>query len=116
MSEEKDKKNEPPKHLWDRFIMLGERIGDGDLDANESKWMNREYLSLAKQLDPEIKESFKKKRQEKALRINEQMAKLLADKKCSCGGEMEQSRSGSIICYCKVCNKRFKATSKKKNG
>jgi len=107
-------KNEPPQHLWDTFARLGERIGDGDMDANEAKWVNREYKRLSRILVPEIDEAYKKKRQAKAIHINEQMAKLLAIKKCDCGGDLEQSRSGSKICYCKVCNKRHKATTVKK--
>lgn len=114
MSENENNKHEPPQHLWDTFIRLGERIGDGDLEGDEKRWIEKEYKRLSKILVPEIKEADKLKRQARAVHINEQMAKLLAIKKCSCGGEMEQSRSGSKICYCKICNKRHKATSSKK--
>lgn len=96
--------------LWDQFIRLGERIGDGDLDASEAKWVNREYKKLMLILCPDIKESFKLKRKQKATRINEQMLKLLEIKKCTCGGSLRQSRSGSKIAYCTICNTRYKAS------
>ena len=105
--------NDDNQHLWDRFVKLGERIGDGDLDASESRWMNREYSKLSKILIPELKEQAKEQRSNKAKNINEQMIKLLAIKKCSCGGELKQSRSGSKIVYCKVCNKRYSACKTK---
>lgn len=101
------------KHLWDRFVRLGERIGDGDLEGSESKWMNREYSKLARIIIPEIKDQEKEKRANKAKNINEQMVKLLSEKKCSCGGNYKQSRSGSKVAYCQDCNKRVKACKSK---
>ena len=107
---------EKNKHLWDQFIRLGERIGDGDLDASESRWMNREYKKLSRILVPEINEAYKEQIKAKALRINEQIKNLIAIKNCKCGGSLRQSRSGSVICYCNKCDKRYKATSKKTNN
>ena len=52
MAEDKEEN----KHLWDQFIRLGERIGDGDLGTDE-KWISREYKKLSKILVPEIKEA-----------------------------------------------------------
>lgn len=105
--------NRDNEHLWNQFIRLGERIGDGDLDASESKWMNREYSKLSKILIPELKEQSKEQRKNKAKNINEQMIKLLAEKKCNCGGTYEQSRSGSKVAYCLSCNKRVMACKTK---
>lgn len=99
---------------WDRFARLGEAIGDGDLSASESKWMNREYKKLSRALIPEIDEKYKVQRKLKAHRINEQMTELLKIKKCACGGTLQQARSGSKICYCIVCNSRYAATKKRK--
>lgn len=113
MSEDKNKEKEHPQHLWDTFARLGERIGDGDMDTDEARYVNREYKKLSRILVPEIDEAYKEQRKAKALRINEQMVKLLAEKKCTCGGELKQSRSGSKIAYCKTCDKRYKATKSK---
>ncbi len=101
------------KAMWDRFIKLGERIGDGDLDASESRWMNREYAKLMKVLIPEIKEQEREKRAIKNKRIDEKLGALLETKKCKCGGKFKQSRSGSLIVYCGSCNSRAKAVVSK---
>ena len=87
-------RDEHQKHLWEQFYRLGERIGDGDLEGSEKKWFNREYSRLARILIPELKEQDKEKRAAKAKNINEQMTKLLSEKKCQCGGYYKQSRSG----------------------
>lgn len=101
------------KHLWEQFCRLGERIGDGDLEGSEARWFNREYSKLARILIPELKEQDKEKRAAKAKNINEQMTKLLSEKKCSCGGNYKQSRSGSKIAYCQSCSKRVQACKSK---
>lgn len=101
------------ENLWNQFIRLGERIGDGDLDASESRWMNKEYSKLSKILIPELKEKAKEQRANKAKNINEQMIKLLSEKKCKCGGAYKQSRSGSKVAYCLDCNKRVMACKTK---
>ncbi len=105
--------NKENQHLWNQFIRLGERIGDGDLDASESRWMNKEYSKLSKILIPELKEKAKEQRANKAKNINEQMVKLLSDKNCMCGGSYKQSRSGSKVAYCQSCNKRVMACKSK---
>ena len=106
-------RDEHQKHLWEQFYRLGERIGDGDLEGSEKKWFNREYSRLARILIPELKEQDKEKRAAKAKNINEQMTKLLSEKKCQCGGYYKQSRSGSKIAYCQSCNKRVQACKSK---
>lgn len=101
------------QHLWDQFIRLGERIGDGDLDASESKWMNREYKKLSRHLIPELKEQDKEERKRKADRINSQMPEFLEKRKCECGGKLVQARKGTLSIACTVCPKRYKASLKK---
>lgn len=101
------------KHLWDQFIRLGERIGDGDLDAAEARWMNAEYKKLSCILVPEIAEHYKEVRRNKARSIDAQLQKLLEVKTCDCGSKLRQARAGSKICYCIACNKRFMASKKK---
>lgn len=102
------------KHEWDMFCRLGEMIGDGL--HHEDPWISKEYKKLAKILIPptdEEKEYYKKIREIKNKSIDEQMAKLLSEKKCDCGGEIKQSRSGSKVAYCQSCNQRFRAKVKK---
>jgi hypothetical protein len=99
--------------LWNRFIRLGDMMGDGLHYESDGKWIEREYNKLARILIPEIKESDKQRRKDKAIRINKQMDVLLQNKKCSCGGQLQQKRSGTIIVYCVLCNARYKAVTKK---
>lgn len=54
---------------------------------------------------------------ENILQTTKSIARLIAEKKCTfedCGGTLRQSRSGSKVVYCTVCNHRYIATSKKK--
>lgn len=105
--------NQENKLEWERFIKLGDMMGDGLHHEPDGKWITREYNKLAKLLIPEIRESQKEKRKLKAERVNENMKRLLAEKKCKCGGSLKQGRSGSKVCYCTVCNSRYVATRKK---
>ena len=80
----------------------------------KKKWFNKEYSKLARILIPELREQDKQKRADKAKNINEQMTKLLSEKKCQCGGDYKQSRSGSKVAYCESCKKRVMACETKK--
>lgn len=97
---------------WSRFCRLGEMMGDGEHNEPGGKWISQEYKKLSKILIPELKEESTERRKRKAIHINGQMDKLLQTKKCSCGGQLKQGRSGTKIAYCTVCNLRYKATSK----
>lgn len=99
---------------WRQFVKLGDMMGDGLHHEADGKWITKEYNRLAKILIPEIKESYQQKRKQKTIRTNEQIAKLILDKKCNCGGGLEQRRSGTKIVYCIICDARYKAVSKKK--
>lgn len=98
---------------WHRFCRLGEMIGDGLHHEPDGKWITRDYNRLAKILVPEIKEAKKEQRRLKAINVNKQIDTLLQTKKCSCGGDLIQKRSGTKIVYCKICNSRYKAVTKK---
>lgn len=102
--------------LHRQLIQLGDMMGDGLHYEPGGKWIVREYNKIAKAIIPEIAEKYRKIRQMKAKAVNESMKKLLAEKKCPCGGELEQSRSGSKIAYCIKCKARYKAGKKKKNS
>ena len=99
--------------LWSQFIRLGEMIGDGL--HYEEPWISKEYKKLSKILlkdDPELKRARKEQRRIKNANINEAMQRLIKNNKCGCGGELKQSRSGSYVCYCNDCNKRYKGKRK----
>lgn len=119
--ESSEKENTEPKKKvrenefeWNQFCRLGEMIGDGLHHESDGKWITREYKRLSKILIPEIKEREKEQRKLKAIKINEQMDKILEKNKCSCGGNLKQKRSGSKVCYCLDCNNRYVANYKKK--
>lgn len=98
-------------YLHDRLIALGDMMGDGLHHEPDGKWIEKEYNKVFNILYPEVKRA---KRLAKSNRIDEQINNLILIKKCSkCSGDLKQSRKGSIICYCKKCNSRFKATNKK---
>lgn len=99
---------------WNQFIKLGDMMGDGLHHEPDGKWISKEYNRLAKILIPEIKEIATAKRKIKADRVDGQITKLITLNKCSCGGELKQSRKGSIVLYCTECNNRYKARHKKK--
>jgi hypothetical protein len=103
------------EHEWNQFCRLGEMIGDGL--HYEEPWISKEYKKLAKTLLPQTemqKEYYKKIRQNKNKSIDKQMEKLLSKRKCDCGGDIKQVRSGSKVAYCQSCNQRFTAKAKKK--
>jgi len=104
---------EDDKALWDRFVKLGDMMGDGLHHEPDGKWIAKEYRKLSKILIPEIREHNKEKRKLKAEIVNDNMQKLIREKKCICGGSLRQSRSGSKVCYCNLCNSRYVAVKRK---
>jgi len=88
---------------WRRFCRLGDMIGDGL--HYEDKSISREYKRLAKILMPKSdlqkehdREQIKRRNEKRDLQITE---KLKTDK-CKCGGDLKQTRKGSlkVICSC----------------
>ena len=96
---------------WRQFVKLGDMMGDGLHHEPDGKWISREYKKLAMLLVPEIKEAEQKRRKRKNESVDASMEKLIQVKKCTCGGQLKQSRSGSKIVNCIICKKRFKAIS-----
>lgn len=100
------------EHLWRQFCRLGEMIGDGLHYESDGKWISAEYKRLAKILIPEDKKEHGIIRKIKNANIDSQMAKLLELRKCDCGGEIKQKRSGAKVAYCQSCNQRYVARTK----
>ena len=99
---------------WRQFCRLGEMMGDGLHYEPDGKWIAKEYRRLAKILIPEMREENKAIRKLKSASIDEQMKNLLSEKKCECGGDLKQKRSGAKVAYCENCNQRYVARTKKK--
>lgn len=99
--------------LHNQLIKLGDMIGDGLHNEPDGRWIEKEYKKIAKIVIPELREQEKERRKKKAIHIDEQMIKLLSWKKCDCGGNLKQSRSGSKVGYCEKCNARWVAKYKK---
>lgn len=100
--------------MWRQFCRLGEMIGDGL--HHEEPWISKEYKQLQKILlpeTPEEKEYKKKLRQERNKKRDTQIAKRLKEDNCDCGGELRQTRSGSLTVKCVECDKRYKYKTKK---
>lgn len=99
--------------LWNQFIRLGEMIGDGLHEEADGRWISKEYKRLTKILVPEMKEEQQDRRKRKAVAVNEAMDRVLLEKKCECGGCLKQTRSGTKICACQACGKKYKLKNKR---
>ena len=104
--------------MWRQFIMLGDRIGDGD--HWEEPWISKEYNRLLKILVPPTEEEKKWKAEIRRLKnknINEQIKNRLEADKCNkCNSTLKQTRSGSKVVQCtnEECKARYQYKSKKK--
>jgi hypothetical protein len=96
---------------WNQFCRLGEMIGDGLHNETDGKWITKEYNRLAKILIPPVRNPEQNKT--KNANIDNQMSALLKEKKCDCGGEIKQKRSGAKVAYCIDCNARYVAKVRK---
>lgn len=113
---EEEKPKRDNSFEWEQFARLGEMIGDGLHNEPDGKWISKEYKRLMLLLNPDIKQSLADQRKAKNERIDNQILKLIATRKCTqkdCGGQLYQSRSGSKIMFCSKCKARYKAISSK---
>ena len=97
------KEKEDNQLFWSQFIKLGDMMGDGLHYEEGGGWIKRDYARLAKILIPEIKDQYKKERQDKNKRIDEAIARFLPNKTCECGAQLKQKRSGSMELLCTAC-------------
>ena len=105
-----DPVDEHREHLSRQLIRLGDMMGDGMHHEPDGKWIEREYRQVMRQLYPEIG---KKQREQRNKQTNERVNKMISENKCSCGGQMKQTRSGARTCVCTSCGGRFRIVSKK---
>ena len=98
------------KHLQHQLVKLWDMIWDWMQYEEGWSWISKEYKKISNALmnsDPDI-------RKLKIDSINRQIQLLISEHKCTkCGWELEQRRSGTKVIYCKSCNQRYKAISKK---
>lgn len=114
-SKKESRDNEFNQFEWMQFCRLGEMMGDGLHHEPDGKWIAKEYRRLAKILIPETRAESTVMRKLKNANIDIQMAKLLDAKKCNCGGDIKQKRSGTKVAYCTTCNTRYVARAVKKD-
>ena len=97
---------EDREFLSRQLIRLGDMIGDGLHHETDGKWISREYRRIAKALGYEMPTE---KRANNNDAINEKMAERVKEVSCrKCGGELKQSRSGSMQAKCTSCDAKFK--------
>lgn len=93
------------QHLWDRFIRLGDMLGDGDYEP----WVAREYKKLLKILCPPTPEE-KARKAEIRRNIDKQLEEKLKTDKCfKCNSNLKQTRKGSKVVQCinEECKARY---------
>ena len=100
--------NNIDKDFWyQQLIKLGDMMGDGFHLEPDGKWVEKEYKRIAKEL------GLIPKRKNHSEKINSFMQKRIICEKCSCGGELKQSRSGSFIAQCKECGRKYRLGCRK---
>lgn len=106
--------------LWNRFIKLGNMMGDGLHYEPDGKWISKEYGKLLKILCPPTEEEKAIKseiRRKKNENIDIQITERLKTDKCSkCKSDLKQTRKGSKVVQCinEECKARFQYKAKKK--
>ena len=94
-------------HLYKQLVRLGDMMGDGYHLEPDGRWIEKEYRNILKLLGISTEKPWSsKKRDTKS--INEFMEKRLQEVRCECGRKLYQSRKGSFIATCSICDKRYK--------
>lgn len=96
------------EYLQRQLVRLGDMMGDGLHLERDGKWISREYRQAAIALG-----LIPARRPRSVARINESVAKAIADTKCACGGELKQARSGDLRAKCLACGKRYQIKTRK---
>ncbi|SME89305.1 hypothetical protein [Desulfovibrio gilichinskyi] len=90
--------------LHNQLIRLGDMMGDGLHLEPGGKWIEKEYGKIVKALGIVPK----RKRYNNSIKINEAMLQAVVKFKCKCGGNLKQTRSGSMIGKCSECGNRYR--------
>lgn len=105
---EEAKKSEKEDAL-NRLVKLGDMMGDGLHLEPGGAWIEKEYRRAMRQagiLPP--------KQRSDPSEINEFMNRRVAMEKCTCGGSLTQTRSGSFRAKCGECGKVWQLGGKKR--
>ena len=93
--------------LINQLIKLGDMMGDGLHYEPDGAWISREYRKIFKKLYPEM---FPKKDLSKR---NKSVDKWCLSHKCQlCGGDLKQTKKGSLRVICLKCNQKFQLKCK----
>lgn len=92
-----------------RLVKLGDMMGDGLHNEPGGEWITKEYRNAMKQagIAPPRQRS-------DPASINEFMARRVTTEKCTCGGSLAQTRSGSFRAKCAACEKVWQLGGKKR--
>lgn len=102
---------EAKSRLHQQLVRLGDMMGDGLHYEPDGKWIEKEYQQVLYALYPDIK---KRKQKARSETINERAKRLIMKDKCTCGGMLKQTRSGSLTLECMMCDNRYKIKTVKK--
>lgn len=92
-----------------RLVKLGDMMGDGLHLEPGGAWIEKEYRRAMKQVGIEPP-----RQRTDPSEINEFMARRVAAEKCTCGGLLAQTRSGSFRAKCAECGKIWQLGGKKR--
>ena len=91
------------EYLHRQLVRLGDMIGDGLHLEPDGKWITREYRKVSRSLGY-LKPKPRKNRSQE---INDAMALRVAEVNCQkCGGQLKQTRSGSMKAAC-ACGAKY---------
>lgn len=96
--------------LHDQLVKLGDMMGDGQHHEPDGKWIAKEYRRVSRAL------GYGAPRASNAEAINKAMASALEKCQCrKCGGQLKQTKSGSLRAAC-ACGAKYQFKRPKKGG
>lgn len=109
-----EQKKEEIRWLYHRLDLCGQLIAEDDEWGAARREYNREYRRIIKalrQLEPEKWKDIPTESD----RNNEKMAIFCKNNRCpQCGGEIKQTRSGSLRVVCLQCGRKYQLKKKKR--
>ena len=100
-------------YLQRQLVKLGDMMGDGLHHEPDGKWIIKEYRNICRALGYTQN---KKKNPANAVQINERMTIRCNEVKCiKCGGELKQTRLGSMRARCTLCGAKFTLLTRAKS-
>lgn len=94
--------------LHQRLVHLGDLMGDGLHYEKGGKRISREYAKTLYALYPNLRPKRDFSNRDKIV-----SKWCEANRCCLCGGELKQTRKGSLRVICKECNRKFQLSRKK---